>query len=129
MHDRRRPNANAASGLLAASVEGSCDALAFGVEALIANSTTLATSIAGSLSSVFLNDGNSSSSTEHFWVENGFYRLTERLTQFIECKIYIKREVYLDVAEIDIVILKEAYEFLKIFFGWEVMTAVWPYSL
>ena len=37
--------------------------------------------------------------------------------------------VYLDIAEIDIVILKEAYEFLEIFFGWEVMTTVWPYSL
>jgi len=134
LHDRRRPKSNAASGFLAASIEGSCAALALGVEALIASSTTLAMSVIGSLSSVFLNDGNSSSSTEHFWVANGFYQYL-RFAQFI-CKkwkqllkIYIETESYLDIAEVDIVILKKAYEVLEIFFSWEVMTAVWPYSL
>ena len=46
--------------------------------------------------------------------------------------VYDRREeteIYLDIGEVDIVVLKEADELPKIVFGREVMAAVWPYSL
>lgn len=39
------------------------------------------------------------------------------------------REIYLDISEVNIVLFKEADKFPEIFFGWEVMSTVWPNSL
>lgn len=40
-----------------------------------------------------------------------------------------KGKIYLHIGEVYIVVLQEANELLKILFGWEVMTTIWPYSL
>lgn len=37
--------------------------------------------------------------------------------------------IYLDVAEVYLVVLEEADEFLEVVFCWEIVTTVWPYSL
>ena len=36
---------------------------------------------------------------------------------------------YLDVGQVNVVLLKETNELLEIVFSWEIVTAVWPYCL
>jgi len=45
-------------------------------------------------------------------------------------RVHIKLEgSYLDIRDINVVILEEAQELLEVLFCWMVVTTVWPYSL